>query len=449
MHATGLLLALLALHAPQDKTAAAPRDANWPQFRGNRASGIADGFATVSEWDVEKEKNVLWRMPIPGLSHSSPIVWGERIYLLTAVRKAGEPELKVGLYGDPEPVHDEGEHLFQVLCLDRKDGQVLWTQTAFEGEPAFPRHPKGSFAAATPATDGEHVVAFFGTEGLFCYAPDGKLLWKKDLGELDQGWYMMGKPSWGFSASPVIHEGVLYLQCDVQKGSFLAALKVADGTELWRVPREDVPTFGAPTVDVLHGRRQLVCNGYKHIGGYDLATGKELWKLEGGGDVPVPTPVVGDGLIYVTNAHGRMAPMLAIDARATGKVELEPSEGGHMRWSDLKRGNYMQTPLVLGEFLYGCKDNGVLTCFDAAGGEVVYEQRLGDGVSGFTSSPVAADGKLYFASEEGVVYVVKEGFEFELLGKSALGEECMATPAVSRGVLYYRTRGHLTAIGAR
>jgi len=442
-----LCFSLLVTPAIQDAARKPPRDSNWPQFRGPLASGVAEGFKTVSEWDIAAGKNVLWRSAIPGLALSSPIVWGDRIYLTNAVRKAGEAELRVGLYGDPSSVADEGEQLFQVLCLDRKDGKVLWTQTAFDGKPKFPRHPKGSFAASTPATDGTHVLGFFGTEGLFCYDPQGKLLWQKHFGDLDAGWYMAPEASWGFSASPVIHEGVVYIQCDVQKGSFIAALKASDGTELWRTPREDVPTFGAPTVDVRDGRRQLVCNGYKHIGGYDLATGKELWKLEGGGDVPVPTPVIGDGLLYITNAHGRMAPILAIDAMAEGTLALEPADSPHMRWSDLRRGTYMQTPLVLGEFVYACKDNGVLTCFDAAGGEVVYEQRLGDGISGFTSSPVSADGKLYFASEEGVVYVVAEGFEFKLLGKNELGEECMATPAISGGILLYRTRGHLTAIG--
>jgi outer membrane protein assembly factor BamB len=397
---------------------------------------------------VASGKNVRWRVAVPGLAHSSPVLWGERLYLTTAVRKEGEAELRVGLYGDIAPVADEGAHEFQVLCYDRRDGKLLWSHTAFAGEPRFPRHPKGSFAASTPATDGEHVVAFFGTEGLHCYEAGGKLLWSKHFGELDAGFYMMPEASWGFSASPVIHAGVVYIQCDVQKGSFVAALALADGSELWRVPRADVPTFGAPTVDVRAGRAQLICNGWKHIGSYELASGKELWKLEGGGDIPVPTPVVGEGLVYITNAHGRMAPVLAIDVMAEGTLDLDPEKSAHMRWRDLRRGAYMQTPLVLGEFLYVCKDNGVLTCFDAAGGEVVYEERLGDGVSGFTSSPVAADGKLYFASEEGVVYVVAEGFEFELLGKSELGEECMATAAIAQGTLYYRTRAHLTALGA-
>jgi outer membrane protein assembly factor BamB len=444
-----LLVIALAAAVAFPSTRQASRDVNWPQFRGPRAAGVAEGFATVSEWDLAGGKNVLWRTEVPGLAHSSPVIFDDRVYLTTAVRKAGEAELTVGLYGSVEPVADEGEQAFRLLCLDRLLGTMLWTATAFEGQPRFPRHPKGSFAASTPATDGKHVLASFGSEGLHCYGPDGELHWKKDLGELDAGWYVMPSASWGFSASPVIHEGIAYLQCDVQKGSFVAALSLEDGRELWRVARDEVPTFGAPTVDVRAERRQLVCNGYKHIGGYDLATGKELWRLAGGGDIPVPTPVVGNGLIFVTNDHGRMAPMLAIDALAEGTLELDPAKSKHMRWSDLRRGSYMQTPLVLGEFLYACKDNGVLTCFEASTGEVVYEERLGDGVSGFTSSPVAADGKLYFASEEGAVYVVAEGFEFQLLARNELGEECMATPAVSRGVLFYRTRAHLTAIGAR
>lgn len=443
-----LLLSVAVLAAPSLGHQQKERGLHWPQYRGPYASGIAEGHATVKEWDMASGKNVRWSTAIPGLAHSSPVVWGERVFVTTAVRKAGDAELTVGLYGSIEPVADEGEQQFQVLCLDKRNGKILWTRTAFEGAPRFPRHPKGSFAASSPATDGKHVVAFFGTEGLYAYDGEGKLLWKKLFGDLDAGFYMVPSASWGFSASPVIHEGIVYIQCDVQKGSFLAALRLEDGEEVWRTPREEVPTFGAPTVDVRAGRGQLICNGYKHIGGYDLASGKELWKLEGGGDIPVPTPVVGDGLVYITNAHGRMAPMLAIDLAAEGTLALEPKDSPHLRWSDLRRGSYMQTPLVLGEFLYACKDNGVLTCFDAAGGEVVYEQRLGDGISGFTSSPVAADGKLYFASEEGVVYVVAEGFAFELLGKSELGEECMATPAISEGVLYYRTRSKLVAIGA-
>jgi outer membrane protein assembly factor BamB len=422
---------------------------DWPSYRGPSARGVAEGHALAERWDVAKGEHVLWRTQVAGLAHSAPVIAGDRVFLSSAVREGAAAELKVGLYGDPSEVESEGEHDFVVLALDQRTGKVLWERTAWSGTPKFSRHPKSSYAASTPATDGAHVVVHFGTEGLYCFDPEGQLLWEKDLGDCDAGPYNMAGVEWGYASSPVIHEGRLLVQCDVLSQGFVAAFDVATGAELWRTKREEVSTWATPTVDVREGRSQVICNGFKHIGGYDLATGKELWKLEGGGDIPVPTPVIGDGLIYVTNAHGRMAPMLAIDALAEGKLALEPEDSPHLRWSDLRRGNYMQTPLVLGEFLYACNDSGVLRCFDAAGGEVVYENRLGDGVSGFTSSPVAADGKLYFASEEGVVYVVAEGFEFALLAKNALGAECMATPAISQGVLYYRTRGHLTAVGAK
>ncbi|MEQ1894950.1 MAG: PQQ-binding-like beta-propeller repeat protein [Planctomycetota bacterium] len=438
-----LSLSLLTL------SAALSGDGQWPQFRGPFASGLADGAKTVAEFDLATKKNVLWSVETPGFALSSPIVWGERIYLTTAVRKDGEAELKVGLYGDIEPVANEGAHLFQVLAFDRKDGKLLWSQTVFDGEPKFPRHPKGSFAASTPATDGKHVVSFFGTEGLFVHDTEGKLAWKKDFGDLDAGFYLVPEASWGFSASPVIHEGVVYVQCDVQKGSFVAAFQLADGKELWRTSRDEVPTFGPPTIAITKDRKQLVCNGYKRIAGYDLATGKELWSTANGGDIPVPAPVVGDGVVFVTNSHGRMAPMAAIDLAANGTFELEAKEGSPLRWLDKRRGTYMQTPILVGEFLYACKDNGVLASFDAASGEVVYEERLGSGLSGFTASPVHADGKLYFTSEEGLVYTVAEGFEFKILAQSSLGEECMASPAVANGTLYFRSRSHLTAIGAR
>lgn len=442
-----VLVGLALPFAPQD----ARPGVDWPSFRGPRASGIAEGFPTVTEWDVESGKNVLWRVEVPGLAHSSPVIHGDRIFLTTAVPKeAGEPELLVGLYGSIEPVRDEGEQSFRVLCFDKATGKELWSRTAFEGEPRYPRHPKGSYAASSPATDGKRVVAFFGTEGLFAYDMEGAPLWQRDFGELDSCFFLMpGDSQWGFSASPVLVDGKVVVQADVLKGSFVAVLDAATGKDLWRMERDEVPTFSTPTVAPRGDGQQVVCNGFKHIGGYDLASGKELWKLVGGGDIPVPAPVVAGDQVFVTNAHGRMAPIVAIDLAAEGTLELDPEKSAAVRWLKTREGAYMQTPLAVGEFLYVCRDNGVLGCFALEGGEQVYEERLGSGQSGYTSSGVFADGKLYYASEEGVVAVVPEGFEFEVLARNDLGEECMATPAISEGVLYYRTRRHLTAIGAK
>ena len=419
---------------------------NWPSFRGPQAAGVADGFATVVEWDVESGDNVKWRQPVPGLCHSSPVIWGDRLFVTTAVRKDGEQELRVGLYGAIDPVEGEGEFRFELHCLDKNTGEPLWHQTSWEGEPAIKRHTKGSHASSSPATDGERVVAFYGSEGLYCYDMQGELLWEKSFGVLDSGYYMVPSAQWGFSSSPVLHDGVVVVQVDVQAEDFVAALDAKTGEELWRTAREEVPTWSTPTIDVRDGRAQVICNGYKHIGGYDLKTGEELWKLEGGGDIPVPTPIVSHDKIFVTNSHGRMAPIYAIDVMASGTLTMDPDESEHMVWSNRRGGNYMQTPFVYGEEIYFCNDAGILTCYDVNTGEELFRERVGSGRTGFTGSGVAADGKIYLTSEEGDVYVVAPGF-FEVLAVNSLGEECMSSPAISEGVLYFRSRHHVTAVG--
>lgn len=213
---------------------------------------------------------------------------------------------------------------------------------------------------------------------------------------------MVPAAQWGFASSPVIHEGVVVVQCDVQKGGFLAAFDINDGRELWRSPRSDVPTWSTPTIHRGGGRTQVIVNGYKHIGGYDFRTGKELWRLTGGGDIPVPTPVVAHGLVFITNAHGRMAPIYAVRLGAQGDISLKDTEetNAHVAWSTRRHGGYMQTPIVYGHHLYVCRDNGILSCCEARTGKRLYQERLGTGRTGFTASPVAADGKLYFTSEE-------------------------------------------------
>lgn len=443
-----ILLCVLPLAAASGQPGPS-RETNWPSFRGVRASGIADGYAAPTRWNVEANQNLRWKTPLPGLGHSSPVIWGDRIYVTSAVSGKPKAELRVGLYGDIAPVTDDTSHRFQVLCLDKRTGKILWERTAHEGVPKVKRHTKSTHANPTIATDGKNVVAFFGSEGLYCYDPDGNLRWKKEFGVLDSGYYEVPDAQWGFASSPVLHEGKVLLQCDVQKGSFVAALEARDGRELWKTERSDVPTWSTPTVVTEGGRAQVVVNGWEHIGGYDLETGRELWKMAGGGDIPVPTPVAGKGLIFVTNAHGRMAPIFAIRPTAAGDITLKGSEmrSAHVAWCTLREGAYMQTPLVYGDYLYVCRDNGVLSCYEASTGIRRYQERLGTGRTGFTASGIAADGKLYYASEEGEVFVVQAGPEFKLLAANPVGEVCMATPALSEGILYVRTQGHLVAIG--
>jgi outer membrane protein assembly factor BamB len=424
-------------------------DQNWPSFRGDRASGVREGFAVASKWDVPKGENILWKTPVKGLGYSCPVIWGDRVFITTAVSKKSKPRVKVGLYGNVESVNESFKHTWKVLCFDRKSGKEIWAQDATTGVPKIKRHAKSSHANSTAATDGKHVVAFFGAEGLYCYDMDGKLLWKKDLGQLDAGWYVSPDAQWGFGSSPIIHAGMVIVQCDVQKKSFIAAFNVKTGKEVWRTPRDEVPTWSTPTVYEADGKLRLALNGYKRMGGYDLLTGKPVWRLDGsGGDIPVPTPVVSKNLIYFTNAHGAMAPMIAISKEANGDVVLpsEASANKSVAWWHARRGNYMQTPIAYDGLLYGCMDSGVMTCFDPESGEIVYRERLGKGTTGFTASPVAADGKLFFTSEEGDVYVIKAGRKFEVLSTNPLGEVCMATPAISQGVLFFRTNGHLIAV---
>lgn len=448
--ATALALTLLAALPAPVAAGEIKAGVDWPSFRGPRASGVAAGFATPERWGAESGEGVRWKRPLPGLGHSSPVVWGGRLYLTTAVRQAGEQSLRVGLYGDINPVDEQEPFRWQVFCVDKVDGSVVWERTAHEGIPRVKRHTKSSHANPTPATDGRHLVAFFGSEGLYCFDLDGKLLWRKDLGVLDSGFYVAPTAQWGFGSSPVLHAGKVIVQCDVQGEDFLAAFDARDGRELWRAPRQEVPTWSTPTVYAHQGTLLLAVNGYRHIGGYELETGREVWRMTGGGDIPVPTPIVAHELIYLTNSHGFTSPILAVRTSARGDITL--SDGAttseHVAWGKWRDGAYMPTPLVYEDHLYVLRDNGALFCYDARTGEEMYRERLGQGTTGFSASPIAADGKLYLTSELGDVFVVRAGPAFELLAENALHEVSMATPAISEGTIYFRTRQHLLAVGA-
>lgn len=424
---------------------------DWPQFRGIHAGGIADGFKTPLRWNGETGENVKWKTPIPGLAHSSPIVWRDLVCVTTANSGRTDDPLKVGLYGDIDSVKDTTPQRWEIHCLDKRTGSVRWTAVAHQGVPKIPRHPKSTHANSTLATDGVHLVAMFGSEGLYAYdLQTGRLLWTRDLGRLESGYFEVPSALWGFASSPVLHDGLVVIQADVLNGSFLAAFDVTTGREVWRTKRDDVPTFSTPAVDVSNGRAQVIVNGYRHIGGYDLRSGRELWRMRGGGDIPVPTPVVRDGLIFITNAHGLVAPIYAISSGASGDISLagDAVSNDSIVWSQNRDGGYMQTPIVYGDYLYSSRDNGVLSAYEAKTGRRIYQQRLAAGRTGFSASPVAADGKLYFTSEEGTIYVVTAGPEFQILAENPMGETCMATPAISEGWLFIRTRGHLVAVAA-
>jgi outer membrane protein assembly factor BamB len=420
---------------------------NWPSFRGPNASGIADGQMPPAVWDAEKGLNIRWKTPIPGLGHSCPIVWGDRLFLTTAI--SGDPKslFRPGLYGDVDSVNDTTTHIWRVYCLDKHSGKILWEQTAHQGVPKIKRHMKGSHANCTPATDGKHVIVCLGSEGLYCYDFDGKLVWKRDLGVLDSGFFFDADYQWGFGSSPILYRDLVILQCDVGKNSFIAAYQVADGKPVWQTPREEIPSWGTPTIYEGPTRVELLTNATKYARGYDPLTGKELWRLARHAEITVPAPVAGAGLIFITSGYRPIQPIYAIRPGATGDISLQEGKDSNeqVAWSKKRGGPYMTTPIVYGDYLYTCANNGLVTCHEAETGKQVYEKRLG-GTGGYTASPVAADGKLYFTGEEGGVRVVKAGPAFELLSVNRMGDVCMATPAISDGMIFVRTQHHLFGI---
>jgi outer membrane protein assembly factor BamB len=431
-----------------DEPGAVAAPQNWPSFRGPGASGVADGQRPPTTWDAEKGLNVRWKTPIPGLGHSCPVVWQDRIYLTTAVSGDPKSEFRAGLYGDVASVDDSSQHTWHVYCLDKQTGKIGWEQTAHRGVPKVKRHTKASHANCTPATDGAHVVVNLGSEGLYCYDPDGKLLWKRDLGTLDSGWFFDADYQWGFGSSPIIYRGLIITQCDLGKNSFIAAFDVNDGKEVWRTAREEIPSWGTPTLVEGPERVELVTSATKFARGYDPLTGSELWRLGRHSEITVPTPVFGQGLIFITSGYRPVQPIYAVKPGASGDITLKEGEAANdsVAWSTTKSGPYMPTPIVYGDYLYTCSNNGLVTCYEASTGKQIYKERLG-GKGGYTASPVAADGRLYFAGEESGVRVVKAGPKFELLAANPMGEVCMATPAISEGMIFVRTQHHLFGIG--
>ena len=441
-----VLVFLIACQSTPENKVASIQD-QWPSFRGHQANGVLDNSNIPEKWNVDENLNVEWKTHIPGLAHSSLVIWDDKIYATTAISSNEKEILKVGLYGDGDSAQDTTVHQFKVYCLDKNSGEIIWERLAHEGVPKTKRHTKATQANCTPATDGKHIIAFFASEGLFCYDEEGALLWSKDLGRMQTGPIRDISLDWGFSSSPVIYKDKVVLQCDHSGDSFLATFDIKTGEEIWKMPREEFSTWGSPTVIEVNGRPQIIVNGYNHIGSYDFETGEEIWRMHGGGDNPIPTPVFANGLIYINSAHGKMSPIYAIKPEAKGNITLKEGETSNefIVWSILRGGAYMTSNLVYGNYIYNTKGNGLLSCYDALTGELVYKEPLQPG-GGISASAVASDGKIYFTSEMGDVFVVKAGSEFEILTKNPLGEICMSTPAIAADGIYFRTQNHVIKI---
>lgn len=420
-------------------------DGDWPRFRGEAAQGVAEGYALPAGFDLKTGEGVKWRAAVPGLGLSSPVIAGNKLFITAAVSSSDSGALRTGLYGDVASVQDDSEHVWKVLAYDKHSGELLWSRDIHRGVPAVKRHAKSSHASASVAVEGDRLVAFIGSEGLYCLDLDGNVVWNKTFGTLDVGWYVDPAAQWEFANSPVIHNGVVIALADAQVGGFLAAFRLSDGEQIWRVDRKDVPTWGAPLVVVADNRTQVVVNGWRHAGGYDFETGEELWRVNGGGDLPVPSPIYSDGRFYLTSAHGDQAPVYAVSAKRRGTTHLTQGQTLGLEWVVERKGAYMATPLLLDGLLYVVRWNGILVCLNPKNGGLIYEKRLPPGA--YTASLVGGDGKIYIANEDGAVIIVRAGRKFSIASETQAEDPILASPALSQGVIYLRTGRELIAVG--
>jgi outer membrane protein assembly factor BamB len=428
-----------------------PAGANWPSFRGKDASGVAEDQNLPDKWDGKMGENMLWRTPIPGLAHSSPIVWGQQIFVSSAVSSDPKATFKPGQYGDGDASEDRSPQKWTLFALDKKTGKILWERIAYEGVPREKRHMKSTYASSTPATDGRIVVAWFGSQGVYAYDLSGRPLWKVDLGRLNLGAYDIPTYEWGTASSPIIWENLVILQCDNQDDSFLIALDAETGKQVWKTDREELPSWGTPTVGMTSNGPELVTNAPNFIRGYDPRTGKELWRLGHSSKITAPTPLYSGNQFLIASGRQPERPLFAVKAGARGDLTLPDAKTSSdaVVWSRTGRGSYMPTPLLYRGLLYVLNNNGLFDCYDWKTGEEIYRQRLPVVGSGFSASPIAADGKIYLSNEDGDMLVIAAGRKFELLGTNSIGELVMATPALSEGVMYVRSAQSLLAVGRK
>ena len=417
--------------------------ANWPQWRGPDGSGISNEKNLPAEWTPTK--NIKWKTPIEGRGHSSPIVWGNKIFLTTAVEgeavsgaKAVKHTIEGKEYIHPDSVGADHKHTFKVLALDRNTGKILWDVVAWEGTPYDNRHRKSSYAASTPATDGKLVYAFFGTEGLYAYDYNGKLAWKAQLGNL-------GTVGMGTGTSPILFENLVIVQCDEENGesSFIVALDKKTGKEVWRTPRKVQVSWSTPLLVKTAARSELIASGTEFVISYDPATGKELWRHKGVESNAIPSPVANNDTVFVVAGFPAK---IALAIKLGGSGDLTGSKS--VPWKYEKGTAYVPSPILYGDYLYLTTDRGILTCIDAKTGEVKYEGGRIPIPATFTASPVAFEGKILMTSEDGDTFIVKAGPKHEIIGTNSLGEAVYASPAIADGRIFIRGEKNLYCIGS-
>jgi len=434
---TVLVLFLLSMSA--GRLAADP---HWSQWRGPDGQGVSHQAGVPLEWG--EGTNIAWKTAVPGRGHSSPIVWGDRLFLTTAVEGDVVPGAKPVKHFEsgqefthPDGVGADHKQTLKVLALDASTGQILWERVAWEGTPYDTRHKRGSYASPTPVTDGERVYAYFGAEGVYAYDFNGNLAWK---------WWPGGIATFGVGVgtSPVFYKDVVILQCDEDEGkaSFIVALNKVTGKEVWRASRKVQLSWATPVLVRAGGRDELVTAGTEHVIAYDPATGAELWRVKGLESNAVPSPVVVGDIVVVSAGYPNK---IAMAVRAGGSGDVTDSR---VLWRYTKGTAYVPSPVAVDGLVYLMTDKGLLTCLDASTGEVKYEGGRPPGASSYMASPVVVGGRILLMSMDGDTHVIKAGPAHEVLRTNSLGEPIAASAAVAPGRIYIRGERHLFAIGS-
>jgi outer membrane protein assembly factor BamB len=420
---------------------------NWPQWRGPAGQGVSDESSLPSEW--APGRNIAWKTALPGRGHSSPIVWGSRVFLTTAVEGDVLPGAKAPIHyieedpkkGRQEFLHPDSlgadkHHTLRVLALDLDSGKTLWDRVAYEGPVFDNRHKAGSYASPTPVTDGTRVYAYFGSEGLYAYDFAGTLAWKADLGDIST----LGM---GTSTSPILYKNLVIVQCDAENGeqSFITALDARTGKAVWKTPRKVQVSWTTPVLVETDGRTELVTNGTERIVAYDPATGRELWQARGVESNAIHTPLVGHGLVILTAGYPAKK-VIAIRAGGAGDV----TGTDRIAWTYEKGAAYVPSPILYGDYLYLLTDAGIITCLDVKTGAVQYEGGRPPEPAKFMGSPVAWGGHLYLTSLDGDTFVIKAGPKHEVVRTNTVDEPVYASLAPSQGRVLVRALGHLYCV---
>jgi outer membrane protein assembly factor BamB len=438
MRKTSLVLSLMLVMAGMVQ---AQSDAHWPQWRGPFFNGMARGDAPTVWSDT---KNIKWKAEIPGRGFSTPVMWGDKIFLTTAIPSKTSEE--------PAPAPAEGrragggagpmvEHRFEVLALDRKTGKLLWQRTAKVATPHEGYHRAyGSFASNSPSTDGRYVYAFFGSRGLYAYDFNGKLIWEKDFGV-----QMKMRLAFGEGAAPLLLRDQLFLVFDHEAGSFMVAIDKRNGKELWRAQRDEPSSWSTPLAIEHNGRTEIIVPATNKVRSYDARNGKVLWESAGLGSNVIPVPVHHNGMVFVMSGH-RDPKLMAIKLGKDGDITGSDA----IAWSHTRGLAYTTSPVLYDNKFYVVTDNGMVSAFNATTGEPFYAQTRLPKTYNIKASPVGANGKLYLATEDGDVVVLKMGEKFEVLGVNTLEDQVfIATPVIADGEIYLRGQNTLFCISEK